>query len=213
MGALFQPRAMQAPALVGKTVQEALRLVAEKNLRLQLLEEKEEQDLPEGTILQQTPAAQASIKPQQAIMCVVSKRTFLYAPTVVGKKIDAVTQLLQNQGIPFKAFAIESVQPKDTCIAQEPEVGSILRDVPLIIYYAKPKPQTMIFPRVTFLPVSEVQAFLETAPVLVDVIHAMPMPENHVCDRYCIITEQRPRAGTLVTLDYEKPLHIQLYVR
>jgi len=53
---------IQAPALVGKQLQNAVALLSQKNLNVRFITQKEDPDLPHGTILSQTPAAGRNVK-------------------------------------------------------------------------------------------------------------------------------------------------------
>ena len=53
------------PHLVGKQVHYILPIITQHHLNIRLLDQKEEIDIPEGIILNQTPAAGTIIKPNQ----------------------------------------------------------------------------------------------------------------------------------------------------
>lgn len=212
MSIWYRPKAIVAPALVGKTIHEAMRTAADLNINLRLLEEREELTMPEGTILQQNPGAQASIRPQQSIFCIISKKPTRTVPKIVGKQWADCIKTLDELGIAYKQYAIESNCPDGLCIAQEPVPGSQLPQVPLIVYTAKSVIKPVIVPSFLYSTVPVAARFLETAPATMEIIHATQQPPDHQCDQQCIITDQRPKAGTLVMLDAQKPLHIQLFV-
>ncbi len=208
----YQPHFQITPSVVGKSLDEAIRLAGEQKLSLQLLADREEPDLPEGTILQQNPLPNAAIKPHQPIYCVISKKKILAAPCCIGKKIDELAGSLSQQGITFKQVSIDSHQPQGTCIAQDPAPGSSLESAQLLLYIAKQPSTSVIVPRFTLLSVPTVKEFLEQSHVTSDIIHEMPQPEGHQCSNDCIITDQRPRAGTIVSFNEQSPLHVQLIV-
>jgi len=134
------------------------------------------------------------------------------APRCIGQKIDELAGALAAVGITFKQVAIDSLQPQGICIAQEPAAGSSLESAQLQLYIAKQPSVSVIVPRFTLLPVSSVKEFLEQSPVIIDIVHEMAQPEGHQCSHDCIITDQRPRAGTIVSFDDKSPLHVQMIV-
>lgn len=208
----YQPHFLITPSLVGKTLDEAIHLAADQKLSLQLLADREEPDLPEGTILQQNPPANAAIKPHQPISCIISKKRILTAPNCLGKKIDELAGSLAQEGIVFKQFSIDSIRPERTCIAQDPVAGSSLESAQLLLYIAKQPATSVIVPRFTLLDVATVKEFLEQSNATFDIVHEIPQPEGHQCSHECIITDQRPIAGTIVLFDEKAPLHVQLIV-
>jgi len=179
---------------------------------LQLLADREEPDLPEGTILQQNPPVNATIKPHQPIYCVVSKKRILTAPNCIGQKVDELASNLAQQGIAYKQVLIDSQQPQGTCIAQDPTLGSSLESAQMLLYIAKQQPVSVIVPRFTLLSVPVVKEFLEQSHATFDVVHEIPQSDGHQCSNDCIITDQRPCAGTIVSFDEKSPLHVQLIV-
>jgi beta-lactam-binding protein with PASTA domain len=75
MSFIYQPKTAKTPSLIGKSVQQALNLAATQGLSLRLIAEKEETDIPAGTIISQNPLPNTHIKAHQAIACIVSKKT------------------------------------------------------------------------------------------------------------------------------------------
>jgi len=213
MSVSYRPKVIETPSLLGKTIHEAMRIVADKNINLRLLEEREEPDLPEGTILQQNPSAAIPIKPQQSIFCVVSKKGRRVVPSVLGKPMAGIIKELDEQGIVYKHYMLESACPEGTCIAQEPQPGSIVTPAPMILYGAKSVEKTVIVPSFLYVTIPAVKHFLDQYPVTLEVIHTTVISSDHQCDNQCVVSEQSPRAGTLVVLNSQKPLHIQLSVK
>jgi beta-lactam-binding protein with PASTA domain len=208
----YPPIIIETPSLLGKTVQEAMRIVADSNINLRLLEEREVQDLPEGTILQQNPPAKIPIKEYQSIFCVVSKKGERSIPSLIGKSMTEAVQILDSKGIAYKQYSVESNQPEGTCIAQDPAVGMPANQNPMTLYGAKSYPKQVIVPSFLYMTVGMVRQFLESSQVTSEVIHKEPVESTHQCDQQCIISDQRPCAGTIVVLDDKKPLHVQLLV-
>ena len=71
---IFYIPEITTPHLVGKQVHEILPLITQYNLNLRLIDHKEETALPEGIILNQTPAAGTLIKQNQPLFIVITKK-------------------------------------------------------------------------------------------------------------------------------------------
>ena len=204
-------RSIQTPAIIGKSIHEAVSLLSPCHLTLQIAEEREVEDLPEGTIIQQTPNALARIKPRHSVFCIISKKTIPTAPAVTGKLVKNITD--EITGITLKEYGVESIQPAGTIVAQDPQYGQPLTDKSLTVYIAQNGAKSAIIPVFLNHPVSDIKTFVETYPVNLEIIHADTVSDRHQCNTECLVIDQRPRAGTVVSLDPENPLHCELFVR
>ena len=73
--ALLHPQPIiKTPALIGKTLDQAILILSQANLNLRIVGQKEEAQLPEGTIISQTPAPGSSIKEHQALYVTIAKK-------------------------------------------------------------------------------------------------------------------------------------------
>ena len=209
MSVLYKTKTTQAPALIGKTVQEALRIAADNALSIRLIKEQEDAELPAGTIIAQNPLPKTHIKSQQAIQCVISKKTERRAPRLLGKKIEDIQGDLDALGITCKVYPMASSTPEGTCLAQDPAPETPMTSKIMLVYVAKSTLQRFIFPDLRQKSVEEVKNFLSSAPVVIQVTHAFEQTEDHQCSD-CIVSDQRPRPGSIVSLDKEKLIQVQL---
>jgi serine/threonine-protein kinase len=209
MSVVYKTKTLQTPALVGKTVQEALRITANNALSIRLVKEQEDPELPAGTIISQNPLPNTHIKSHQAIQCVISKKTEYLTPRLMGKKMEDLQSELDTLGISYKIYPIASSAPEGTCIAQDPSPDTPMSSKVLQVYVAKSTLQQFLFPDLRQKSIEDVKSFLSSAPVIVQVSHAFEQPEGHSCCD-CIVSDQRPRPGTIVSLDKEKPIQVQL---
>ena len=209
MGMLFKSKTTQTPALVGKTIHEALRITANKGLSIRLVHEQEDLELPSGTVISQNPLPNTHIKTHQAIHCIVSKKTDHRAPELIGKNVEDMRAELESQGINLNIHQVASSHPQGLCIAQDPAPGIPMTNRLMTIYVSQGNTQQFIFPDLRQTSVDEIQSFLASVPVVVQISHACEQPEGHSCDQ-CIVSEQRPRPGIIVYLDKQKPIHVQL---
>ena len=209
MSILYQARTTQTPALVGKTIQEALRITAAQGLSMRLVDEQEDPELPAGIVIAQNPLPNTHMKTHQAINCVISKKTDHRAPQLTGKNIEEIQHDMEEKGINLKVHPITSSAPQEMCIAQDPAPNTIMSTKTMTVYISQGNAQQFLFPNLCQKSVEDVQSFLASAPVIVQVSHPFGQPEGHSCSQ-CIVSDQRPRAGTIVYLDKQKPIHVQL---
>ena len=198
------------PHLVGKHVHEIVPLVTEYNLNLRLLDHKEEIALPEGIILNQTPHAGTTIKQNQPLFVVMTKKPLTTrAPECVGMHIDKLIPLLQAANIHPRVYYIPHAYPEKICFAQSPQPDESLEKNSCIIYISSGNSKPIVWPNFIGLPFYQVQEFLQEYDIQSDII-------THTANNYTfnngVVIDQRPLAGTLITLDTNKPLSVQLKI-
>jgi len=209
MSFIYQPRAAKTPALVGKSVQQALNLAATQGLSLRIIAEREEPDIPAGTILSQNPLPNTHIKAHQSIACIVSKKTGQKIPNLIGKSKNDIINELTSLKFDYTFHCVSSQVPAGICIAQNPMAGSSLNSKEIVLYISQGKAQHYIFPDFRQKDIDEVKNLLANKPVTIQISHLLEQPEDHTCAQ-CIVSDQRPRPGTIVQLDEQKPINVQL---
>lgn len=201
---------LETPQCIGKNIQQALRILSDCDLNTKLLEEKEDNDIPAGTVIAQRPTYKQKIKPQQTVFLVVSKKSKkITTPFLVGQSIPAITQELKNLGILHKNYPVTSEYPQNTCIAQLPIARQPLHEKKIITYSASTHRQPVIFPDFTQYTVQKSIAFLKEHSITPHLSHTGQSDKIHTC-KNCSITDQKPLAGSLVYLDI--PLDVHLHI-
>lgn len=201
---------LETPQCIGKNIQEALALLADYDLNVKLLEQKEDDDIEAGTVIAQNPNFKQKVKPHQTVFLVVSKKKEkIVALKLVGKTVTTITQELKAQNIVHKNYEVPSPYPPDICIAQIPSAGQPLEEHKIITYSAAPAAQEYIFPDVTKNSIKKTISFLQEYGITPQLAHVSKQDKNHVC-KNCIIVEQKPLAGSIVKLD--NSLDVQLRV-
>ncbi len=133
---LYMP-SVETPSLIGKNINYAAKVLSQHNLNLRIIAEKEDADLPEGTIISQTPTKQQKVKPQQSVFCVVSHQTqSAHAPCLINNQIKQVDELLKNEKIRNKSYCLASKYSEGTCIAQIPSAQEPLQYQSIITYFS-----------------------------------------------------------------------------
>lgn len=210
--ALNKTEYLEVPPLVGLTLQDAATKATQARLAIRLVAEKEDADLPEGTILSQTPAAPARLKPNQALILVASKKPAkMRTPDLGGLTLENARRELQEAGIRSKIYLMQTPYPKDQCFGQMPAAGTPADETKVLMYISAGTNKQVIMPNCKKRTIHEIMEFLNTYPVTAKITHEIAPPEGHHCTN-CFVTDQRPLAGSLITLSQEKPLVIHLQV-
>lgn len=212
---VFKSKTVCAPALVGTSLDKAVPILSAHNLNIRIVGTKSDADLPDGTIISQTPTAGLKIKENQTIYVFIAKKpAALIAPDLKAKTINAAEHIAHDLGIILKSYAIPCNTNADICIAQIPAPSEELENNTTIVYasaaYAKP----VLMPNLKDMPVPEIISFLQLHGITPTIIHTHQelLAAHHQCIN-CTIIDQRPVAGSLVIMNPEKPLAIQLQVQ
>jgi beta-lactam-binding protein with PASTA domain len=207
---------LAAPNLIGKQLPDAVAQLSDDNLNIRLIDQKEDPDLPQGTILSQTPAAGQKVKPHQAIHVVISKQQQKkVCPLLLGKNTTEIQTELADLKIRNKSYPVASNQPINTCVAQFPSVGQVLDDPRVITYISAGDKKPVLMPNFKNKSATQAIEFCKQLPQLIqlEITHADAQPRDHICGEQCIIIDQRPLAGSLENLDNKKPLLLQVQVQ
>ncbi len=117
------PEAVMAivPDVRGKSKDEARRILEQAELRLIVLEERFEQSVEEGIVLEQTPAANASVSPNSEVALVISAPgRALTMPDLIDYPADIVRDGLETDGLIVHIEEIWSSKPRGMILAQAP---------------------------------------------------------------------------------------------
>ena len=117
---------------------------------------------------------------------------------------------MQSQGISPRIYYLPHPYPEKLCFAQSPHYNEPLDKNKLTLYISAGNNKPIIWPDFKNLPLEEVIAFLDNyhiEPHIVKDAHY-----SYYNNPEYIVIDQRPFAGTLVTLDEAKPLSVQLRV-
>jgi eukaryotic-like serine/threonine-protein kinase len=202
---VFSSPCIIVPNLVGSSLVEAVRQLSDQRLNIRILTEKEDEDLPAGTILNQKPIAHRHVKPHHTIYVITSKKPLRkQVPMLLGKHIKEALKELEQLAIAHRAFPLPSYHPNNTVIGQYPSANSDLT-TPIKIYYAQPISHEYIFPDFAGLPLEKVKAFLQKHNIQVTISST----HNYYSDE-TLVKEQRPLAGSLISL--KDPPHVQIKV-
>lgn len=203
-------QSITVPSLIGNNISYAAKILSDAQLNLRIITQKEDADLPDGTIISQNPGAGHKIKENQAIYCIISQKPAeLFAPTILNQRNDQITAFSQKEKIRIKNFFLESSYPCGLCIGQIPQPGSRLEQKILLAYIASSNSK-VLFPDLYGKYVPEVIEFFQPYGFSPTIVHKTNLEQDHHC-KTCRIINQKPLPGSLV--DISKPLNIQIQVR
>ena len=202
---------LQAPALIGQSLDKAAVILSQKNLNLRIIGHKDEPDLVEGTIVSQTPSPGSAIKEHQALYLVIARKPMpLQIPDLHHKTAQEATKIIEGQSLHAKIAALPADYQSEHCIAQYPAPGMAASDQGVIIYTAQNQ-KPVIMPNLKKKSVDEVLSFLQLNGCTADILHATPTQPAHQCNS-CIVLDQRPLPGSLLIITPDKSLKVQLQV-
>jgi beta-lactam-binding protein with PASTA domain len=228
MQQLFHTPETITPHCIGKQIHEILPLITQHKLNIRLIDHKEEADLPEGIILNQTPTAGTAIKANQPLFLVTTKKPVaIRAPQCIGVELNTITTQLQTANIHPRIYYVSHPYPENICFAQSPQAHEPLEKNKLILYVSSGNNKPIIWPDFSGIPLQDVIEFLNHYNIQPHIINDKPQAQSAIAllhssklyakdeataDEYKV-TDQRPFAGTLLTLDENKPLSVQLRVQ
>lgn len=198
---------------MGKTLNEAIKIASFHDLSIKISKEKDDADLPDGTIISQIPAADTLIKARQSIYLIVSKKpAIMPMPNFMQKNLAEIKQEAEAKEITLKIYELSSENTANNCcIAHYPAPNMKVRDKNAIIYSANDSLKPVIMPALKGKSVNEVLEFLQLHGLQAQLIHANLIEQGHSCS-HCIVFDQRPLAGSIISWTKEKPLQVQLHV-
>jgi len=206
----FSINEIEVPNLIGKTLAEASKILSDHNLNLRILTQKEDPDLPDGTILDQNPVKQ-KIKVNKSIYLVVSKKFVdCKMPEFRGKEFSEIKQFIEKLGIRSKVYYLEGIFKENQCICQFPMPGKLFDKNGKIILYLSSgnSKKPILFPDFRDLNLKEVIDFLSLYNLNANL--SFKNSEQYDPNNLYKIVDQRPLSGSLINLS--KNINIQLHV-
>src|SRR5579872_3214934 len=99
---LYAPTVIKTPAIVGKSLQDAITLLSDHNLNARVLAEKEDTDLQPGTIISQSPSSGSLIKANQPVFIVLATQGKHAIPALTTKNKQDIEETLKRSGLRYK---------------------------------------------------------------------------------------------------------------
>jgi beta-lactam-binding protein with PASTA domain len=130
-------REVQVPSLVGRTVNEATTVLAERDLALRVEEnQRPDEKVEAGKVMQQEPEAGITSRRARTVRVWISsgpRRTIV--PPLVGQNERAAQSSLQQQGVVVSSVSEfrSSDYPADVVVAQDPAATSKAPEVSILL--------------------------------------------------------------------------------
>lgn len=207
---LFHTPTIEIPSVVGKQLDQAFALLSADQLTIQLLDQKEDADLADNTVVSQIPVPGQHAKHRQTVFLSISKQpAALMAPSFIGKQLIEIEREAHASKLRLKIYFIASVYPVNNCIAQIPMAAEPIPDSTIIVYISKGTSKEIIWPNFKNKPLHQVIDFLAHHNITPQLIET---PTNQT-DEYTIVIDQRPLAGSIISLDEKHLPIVQLFTR
>lgn len=191
------------PSLLYISTNQALELLAHQQLNCRLLKEQES-SWPAGTIIAQTPGPGKQVKAFQTVFITVAKpMKKAPVPCAIGLSRSQANTVF-NSSYKVIWHPVYSPDIQHRCIAQ------INNDKEIILYESSNKTDYVIMPSFYKKTAHECRDFLTKYGITPTIIHSNYLYSKHTCNSSCIIHNQNPPAGTIISL--LKPPVIQLKV-
>lgn len=123
------PEQVPAPSVVGKTENQARRLIGDAGLTVGTIERRNDDNVAAGKVIEQMPTADTFVDPESAVDFVISLgKPEVEVPFVIGKdKLEAQAEL-QALGFDVTLEEVESDDEKDRVVETDPAAGEMAAD-------------------------------------------------------------------------------------
>lgn len=218
MGVFLLQDSFYTPCIVGSHLHDAIRTLSAHNLNVRILAEKQEADIPQGVVLSQSPDYTQKVKAHQSVYLVItSKPTPKNVPYLAYLQEKEIVDRAAQENIYLKRYFLQSIYPKNTCIAQSATEKEVLDKNTLTVYISSGSNPIYIFPSLKNKNLAEVVSFLEKQGIsyqLFDkkssqLINSSDNFSSEYYDNYNVI-DHKPLAGSLINLN--KNLKVQLTI-
>lgn len=170
---IFQPKSFKTPSIVGKNLQDAISILSKNQLNIKFIAEKEDSELPHGTILSQKPISGLAIRPNQSVYVTISKKPDKnQCPNLLNKKSEEISRILQNKKLQNRVYYLQSHHPKNSCIAQYPVPDSEIKNGIVTTYICNGQKKPVLFPDFKGKKLDRVLEFLKNNGIKAEVIDA-----------------------------------------
>jgi beta-lactam-binding protein with PASTA domain/predicted Ser/Thr protein kinase len=185
------PPRVQVPNVMGKSNNDAIAAITDAKLKFKVLQVFSKEDA--GTVVAQEPRGGRIVNQGSIVHINVSKGLQpLQVPDVRGQLFDNAAGQLQGAGFAVARRDVDSSQPKDTVIDQDPRGGSSLSRGGTVTLFVSKGPKQSTIPNVESQDEASARQALEQSGFSVDV------PEQDTTDpaQDGIVLSQDPVGGT-----------------
>jgi serine/threonine-protein kinase len=185
------PPKVEVPNVKGRSRDDAIAAIVGAKLKPKVREVFNKAD--PGTVVAQAPAGGELVNEGSTVQINVSKGLEpLDVPNVIGQQYDNAAGQLQGRGFAVARRDVDSSQPKDTVIDQQPKGGSELARGGTVTLYVSKGPKESTIPDVTSQDEAAATQALEQSGFTVDVVDQ----DTFDPDQDGIVLSQDPPGGT-----------------
>jgi eukaryotic-like serine/threonine-protein kinase len=185
------PPKVEVPNVKGRSRDDAIAAIVGARLKPKVREVFNRAD--PGTVVAQAPAGGELVNEGSTVQINVSKGLEpLDVPNVIGQQYDNAAGQLQGRGFAVARRDVDSSQPKDTVIDQQPKGGSELARGGTVTLYVSKGPKESTIPDVTSQDEAAATQALEQSGFTVDVVDQ----DTFDPDQDGIVLSQDPPGGT-----------------
>jgi len=202
---LFRSETVPTPSVVGLPLTSAVKILSKQNIGVRISAHKPSLDVPEGTVLIQSPAAGQSIKTHQTAFLVIAEQPPVpTAPSFLTLSREKIEQEASQQRISVTFAAIPHAAPTDTCCAQCPAPGQPLTKPTMTVYCSEKRTKLVIWPSFVGKSIGEILPWLEAQNLRFEITADSSRYSDKKKLLQAPIIDQQPRAGTIINADSDK---------
>ncbi|HDP69985.1 MAG TPA: Stk1 family PASTA domain-containing Ser/Thr kinase [Actinobacteria bacterium] len=184
------------PDVVGMSRDDAIAELVRIGLEIGEITEEENNDVPAGAIIRQSPEADERVTKETVVDLVVSKgESLVQVPNVVGKSTDDATARLEQLNLVVKRNdAFSDTVPEGKVISQDPEDGTEVKTGSTVTITVSKGKELVAVPDVINMTEANAISKLESLGLDVDIEYSEPIPEGEVS----YVLDQNPMTNTKV---------------
>jgi len=194
------PRQVDVPDVVGMTLEEAQATIEEAKLKVGRVDEEESDEIPEGEVIEQNPAAETSVDAGSKVGLIVSGGPeAVTVPNVVGMTEEEAVAVIQEAGLTVSINRGPSSEFEEGIVAsQDPAAETSVAAGDTVVILVSEGPEAQEMPDVTGQDADAAESFLEDEPYQLTVTQAEADPSQCGATPPGTVCAQDPAAGTEV---------------
>lgn len=191
----FKTPAFAMPNITGCQLAQATKVCSSHRLRIEIIQTNEDAELPDGTIIHQTPAAGHHIKERQTVFIAIThKPTGLLMPSLIGASYKEISRICSQHNLKPKFYTHTYPYPTDLCFCQWPSAEMPLNNKTLICYLANEEEKIAFWPNFKGQEYSVITSALAEQGIKTR-LNLVPKPNLSY-----YIVDQLPKAGATIDL-------------
>lgn len=211
----FTVSSLSSPNVIGLSLSEGCALLSQNRLNARVMVYVDDDAYPAGTIIDQKPRPNKSIKPHQAmLLTVVAEKPLKKVPDIRGMSLVDATKMVSKEGLKVFSYPIDSVLPSRTCVAQWPCHDSLVEPgTVVLIYYSKPTAAKYLLPNFENTSAAESMVSIENYGHQVECIHYRThasLPKEVA--QKGVVVAQKPLPGTLIDEQEKEIIYLTIKI-